>query len=191
MSNKNNIPPRLAAEDSALLVIDIQERLVPVMHEQDRLIRRAGRLVKGAHLLDVPTLVTEQYPRGLGDTVTNVARYFVNPLCIEEKTRFSACIEPVRTQLELAGVNSVVVTGIEAHVCVLATCLDLIEAGYKVFPVWDAISSRRSEDILAARERLTQAGAVPTTVESVLFEWLGDANDNRFRSVQELIRGGR
>lgn len=174
---------------SALLVVDLQERLVPVMRDAQRLIRRAARLVQGAHLLGIPLLVTEQYPRGLGDTVEEVSRHFVNPHCIEEKTRFSACIDPVRTQLELIEAESVVVVGIEAHVCILGTCLDLLEAGYAVFPAWDAISSRRAEDKHAARERLTMAGAIPTTVESALLEWLSDAGDERFRQIQNLIKG--
>ena len=165
MNTPANNPPRLVAEHSALLIVDIQERLAPVMCDKERLVRRAARLVQGAHLLGVPLLVTEQYPRGLGETVSGIARYFVNPHCMEQKTLFSACVDPVRTQLELLGTRSVVVAGIEAHVCILGTCLDLLEAGYQVFPAWDAISSRRAEDKLAARERLTLAGALPTTVE--------------------------
>ena len=189
MNQPAHNPPRLVADRSALLIVDVQDRLVPVMRDPKRLIRRAARLVQGAHLLGVPLMVTEQYPRGLGDTVDELARHFVNPHCFEEKTRFSACIEPVRTQLELIGAEAVVVAGIEAHVCILGTCLDLLDAGYRVFPAWDAISSRRAEDKAAARERLTMAGAVPTTVESVLMEWLVDASDGRFRQVQNLIKG--
>ena len=184
-------PPRLLADRTAVLLVDLQERLLPVMRDRQRLVRRAARLVQGVHLLGVPLLVTEQYPRGLGDTVEEVARHIVDPHCIEEKTRFSACIEPVRTQLELIGAESVVVAGIEAHVCILGTCLDLLEAGYTVFPAWDAISSRRAEDKHAARERLTMAGAVPTTVESVLLELVLDASDSRFRQIQNLIKGER
>lgn len=182
-------PPRLRPSRSALLIVDIQQRLVEVMRERDQLVRRSARLVQGAHIMGIPLLVTEQYPRGLGDTVNELSRHFVTPHCIESKTGFSACIEPVRTQLELLEIDSVVVAGIEAHVCVLGTCLDLLDAGYQVFPAWDAISSRRAEDKHAAYHRLRMAGAVPTTVESVLLEWVGDASDERFRQVQELIKG--
>ena len=189
MTSPPQNPPRIVAQDSALLIVDIQERLVPVMYDHKKLIRRTARLIQGAYCFGVPLLVTEQYPRGLGETVAELSRHIVDPLCIEQKTRFSACIEPVRTQLELCGARSVIVAGIEAHVCVLGTCLDLIEAGYQVYLPWDGVTSRRREDKQAALERLTQAGAVPSTVEAVLFEWLGDADDRRFRQIQELIKG--
>lgn len=188
MPETPNKPCRLLPHRSALMIVDMQERLVPVMHDQEKLVRRAARLVEGSNLLGIPQLVTEQYPRGLGETVEGVARHLV-PRCIEEKTRFSGFIHPVRERLLEMEVDSVVVAGIEAHICVLRTCLDLMQAGYRVYPVWDAISSRRPEDKSAARDRLTQAGAVPTTVESALFEWLGDASDGRFRQIQALIRG--
>ena len=188
MSESPRKPSRLLPYRSALLVVDLQYRLVQVMHDRKKLKRRAGRLVQGSSILGIPQLVTEQYPRGLGETVEEVARHLV-PRCIEEKTRFSAFIHPIRERLKELEVDSVVIAGVEAHVCVLRTCLDLMHAGYRVYPVWDAISSRRVEDKEAARERLTQAGAVPSTVESVLFEWLGDADDSRFRQIQDLIKG--
>eukprot|EP00752_Nemacystus_decipiens_P016097 g14393.t1 len=163
-------------------------RLVQVMHERKKLKRRASRLLQGSNILNIPQLVTEQYPRGLGETIEEVVRY-IRPECIQEKRRFTAYIPPIEERLNKMDVDSVVIAGVEAHICVLQTCLDLMQAGYKVYPVWDAISSRREEDKAAARERLTQAGAVPTTVESALFEWLGDADDSRFRQIQDLIKG--
>ena len=181
-------PSRLLPYRSVLLIVDLQYRLVQVMHERTKLRRRASRLVQGSNILGIPQLVTEQYPRGLGETIEDVARY-TRPQCIEEKTRFTAYIHPIRQRLNELDVDSVVIAGVEAHVCVLRTCLDLMHAGYRVYPVWDAISSRRAEDKQAARERLTQAGAVPTTVESALFEWLGDADDSRFSMIQDLIKG--
>lgn len=189
MSDLPPKPSRLLPYRSALLIVDLQYRLIQVMHDRKKLVRRASRLVQGSNILGIPQLVTEQYPRGLGETVEDVARYLV-PQCIEEKTRFSAYIHPIREKLKaMPEVDSIVIAGVEAHVCVLRTCLDLMHAGYRVYPVWDAISSRRVEDKDAARDRLTQAGAIPSTVESVLFEWLGDADDSRFRQIQELIKG--
>lgn len=188
MRDNNRWPSRLLPYRSALMVVDLQYRLVQVMHDRNRLRRRASRLVQGSNILGIPQLVTEQYPRGLGDTIEDVARHLV-PQAIEEKTRFSAYIHPIREKLNELDVDSVVICGVEAHVCILRTCLDLIQAGYRVYPVWDAISSRRLEDKEAARERLTQAGAIPTTVEAALFEWLGDADDSRFHQIQALIAG--
>ena len=178
---------RLQPDRAAILLIDLQEKLVPVMRDRKTLTRRCARLVQGAHLLGVPLLVTEQYPRGLGETVSEVARHFVNPHCIESKTRFSACITPIQGQLESLNVETVVLAGVEAHVCVLGTCLDLLDAGYKVMVAHDAISSRRSCDMRAAVQRMTQAGAVPTTVETVLMELVGDASAPAFREVRHLI----
>lgn len=181
-------PARLLPDRSALLIVDLQYRLVQVMHDQKKLKRRASRLVQGSNILGIPHLVTEQYPRGLGDTIEDVARH-LKPKCVHEKTRFSACIPPICEKLDELDVDSVVIAGVEAHVCVLRTCLDLMEAGYRVYPVWDAISSRRVEDKEVARQRLTQAGAIPTTVEAALFEWLADSSDSRFRQLSDLITG--
>lgn len=180
--------PRLAPQRSALLVVDLQERLVPVMSEPERLIGRAQLLVRGTQAIGVSLLVTEQYPQGLGHTVPALAEHFDKPVCIEAKTRFSAATDTVLGHLKRLGIESVVVAGVEAHVCVLGTCLDLMAAGYGVFPAWDAIDARSPVDGQAARDRLTQAGAVPTTAESVLFEWLGDAGSPQFKAVQALVR---
>ena len=188
MRDQGRNPSRLLPYRSALLIVDLQYRLVQVMHDRSKLKRRASRLVQGSNILNIPQLVTEQYPRGLGETIEEVARY-IRPECIEEKTRFTAYIHPIRERLNELDVDSVLIAGVEAHVCVLRTALDLMQAGYRVYPVWDAISSRREEDKQAARERLTQAGAVSTTVEAALFEWLGDADDSRFRQIQDLIKG--
>lgn len=181
-------PARLDRARSAVVLVDMQERLVPAMREADRLVAQADRLIEAAGLLEVPVLVTEQYPKGLGATVPALAGHLERAVCVEAKTRLSAAIDPVCEHLRRLGAQSVVLAGIEAHVCVLATGLDLLAAGYQVFPVWDAIGSRSAGDYQAARERLTQAGAVPSTLESVLFEWLGDAADPRFKAVQALIR---
>lgn len=116
-----------------------------------------------------------------------MARHFVSPHCIEEKTRFSACITPIQGQLESLNVETVVLAGVEAHVCVLGTCMDLLEAGYGVMIAQDAVSSRRRTDLRAALSRMTQAGAVPTTVETVLMELVGDAGSPVFRQLRYLI----
>lgn len=183
---------RLDPHRSALLVIDLQGRLMPVIHEKDTVIRRAARLAEGAAALSVPRFVTEQYARGLGATVAEVAKHLNHPdspvTAYEDKTRFSACVGRIASMLETLDVRSVVLCGVEAHVCVLFTALDLLDAGYTVAVCEDAVGSRRSSDKQAAIRRLVQAGAIPTTVESVLFEWAEDASSERFKAIQEIIR---
>ena len=180
--------PRLNLGDVALLVVDVQERLVPVMHQAEALVTQVGRLIDGVNLLGVPVLVTEQYRKGLGVTVQPVATRLTDAVCNEEKLRFSACIEPVMDHLRRTGARTVLVCGIEAHVCVLQSCLDLADAGFVVFVATDAIASRRPEDRSTAVARLTQAGVVPTTVESALLELVQEAGGERFKAILPVIR---
>ncbi|MEM6855739.1 MAG: hydrolase [Planctomycetota bacterium] len=179
---------RLDPKRSAVLLVDLQEKLLPVMHEKTTVERRAGRLIQGANVLGVPVLLTEQYPKGLGRTVGSIARQLDAAVCTDEKTRFSACSESVIRLLEKFETKSVVVAGIETHVCVLQTCLDLLERGYTVALCVDAVSSRRPIDKKAAVDRMIQAGVLPTTVEAVLFELMGDANSPKFRELRSIIQ---
>ena len=180
--------PRLKTGATALLVVDIQERLVAAMREPQRLVTQAGRLIDGANLLKLPVLVTEQYRKGLGETVPELLPRLGGAVCRQEKLKFSACIEPVRATLIDRQARAVVVCGIEAHVCVLQSCLDLLEAGYVTAIAVDAISSRRAVDQDAALQRLNHAGAIITTVESVLFELMHEAGTEAFRRMLPLVK---
>lgn len=181
--------PRLDPHRSALLVIDVQDRLMPVIDENATVIRRAARLAEGAAALSVPRFVTEQYARGLGATVPALAKFLNHDVtAYEDKTAFSACVGRISGMLETLGVRSVVLVGVEAHVCVLFTALDLLDQGFTVAVCNDAIGSRRAVDKQAAWQRMIQAGVIPTTVESVLFEWTGDASSDRFKAVRDIIR---
>ncbi len=179
--------PRLDEHKTALLVIDIQKKLLPHIHEAPSLLRRAARLVDGFHNLRLPILVTEQYPQGLGPTVPQLAKRLATAITVE-KLRFSACVEPIVEQLEAHGIKSVVVCGIEAHVCVMHTVLDLLEGGYVTALVLDAIGSRRPLDATAAEQRMIRAGALPATVESVLFELAREARGERFKAIRAVIQ---
>lgn len=180
--------PRFTLEHTAILVVDLQERLVPHMHNAAALIQQAGRLIDGANALAVPLLVTEQYRKGLGVTVPQIASRLGGAACNHDKLKFSSCIEPVREEMSKRGIRSVVVCGVEAHVCVLQTCLDLIDAGYVTAVVTDAIGSRRATDQDAAAQRMIQAGVVPTTVESILMELVHEAGTPRFKAVLPIIK---
>jgi nicotinamidase-related amidase len=180
--------PRLKPNDTALLVVDMQEKLVPAMREPETLTRQVTRLIDGVQILGIPALVTEQYPKGLGQTVDPLASRLETAYCRAEKTCFTACIESIKDALDALNVHCVVVAGIEAHVCVMQTCLDLVNRGYVVGAALDAISARHPHDQDLAERRLQQAGVLPLSVESALMELIGDASDSRFKQIRELIK---
>jgi nicotinamidase-related amidase len=175
-------PSLTRSADSALVIIDIQERLAAVMPEREAVIRKAGILVEAAARLGVPVIVTEQYPKGLGPTAPELAASLPAEAVRVEKTAFSACDSLPLTRPQ------VVIAGMEAHVCVLQTALELVAAGREVFVVADAVCSRAGANSANALTRLQMAGVVITNTESVVFEWLRDANHQHFRDLSKLIR---
>jgi nicotinamidase-related amidase len=175
----------LTAEGAVLLLIDLQQRLMPAIHDNDAVIARAVRLAEAARLLDVPVRATEQNPAGLGPTVPPLAAY---PHAVLPKTTFSAVQDPGFAALLPAGASDIIVAGCEAHVCVLQTVLGLLAAGRRVAVAADAIGSRDPADRAAGIERARQHGAEIVTTEMVLFEWLRDAKHPKFREVQKLLK---
>jgi len=175
----------LTAEGAVLLLIDLQERLMPVIADHETVVARPVRLAEAATLLDVPVRATEQHPKGLGPTVPPLAGY---PQAVMAKTAFSAAGDPGFAELLPPGGGQVVVAGAEAHVCVLQTVLDLLAAGRRVALAADAIGSRDPADKALAVERARQHGAEIVTSEMVLFEWLRDARHPKFREVHKLLR---
>ena len=179
----------LRADQSLLVVIDIQERLLPAMSDPAAVEAGAGRLMKAARRLGVPLLVTEQYPRGIGPTVPALAALATRDETVE-KIHFSAAEEPaVRAQLALMGPRrQAVLCGIEAHVCVLQSALGLAAGGWSVAVVEDAVASRRIADRDAGLRRMAAAGVTIATTEMVLFEWLQRAGTDQFRDLLKLIK---
>ena len=173
----------VSADASALLLVDLQERLVPAIHDGPAVVAAAGRLARAAVLLDVPVCATEQYPAGLGPTVPELAGH---PRL--SKTAFSAVADPGFGGLLPHGREEVVVAGAEAHVCVLQTVLGLLAQRRRVVVVADAVGSRRPADRDAAIDRMRRHGAEVLTAEMVLFEWLRDSTHPRFREVHALLR---
>jgi nicotinamidase-related amidase len=175
-------PRILRAADSALVVIDVQDRLAATMPARDALVRATGILLDAAALLGIPVAVTEQYPKGLGGTVAELAHKLPADCARVDKTAFSACrlLPLTRPQVVLAGM--------EAHVCVLQTALELAAAGREVYVAADAVCSRSEANRANALTRLEAAGVVVTNTESVVFEWLRDAAHPQFRAVSKLIR---
>ncbi len=175
-------------EDALVLIIDVQERLVPVMHEASRLVERTATMVEIARALSLPIVVTEQYPRGLGPTVPALAEG-LEGATILSKLSFSALGDDgVRDALRAADRGTLIIAGIEAHVCVLQTALDAVDRGFHVQVVADATSSRRPENREIALHRIRAAGATITTIESVAFECLKEAGSDDFKAVSRLIR---
>ena len=175
-------------DQSLLLVVDIQEKLAPAIHQGAAAINNNLRLLTGARQLDVPCYVSEQYVRGLGQSVEAIRNVTVDAHFFE-KIHFSCTREPgVVDKLRATGRQQIILTGMEAHVCVLQTALGLLENGFSVFLVADATSSRTPENHSAAIERLRSAGDHIVTTEMVLFDWLEKAATEAFRNALPLIK---
>lgn len=174
---------------SVLLLVDIQERLMPAMHEPLRVIANAAILLGAAYRLGVPVIVTEQYPKGLGHTVPDIAGLIRDRDAVMPKLTFSAAADPATlARLRQSRRGQVLIAGVEAHVCVLQTAIGLVQAGYQVFVVADATSARSPHNVALAMERLTLNGVSVVSTEMALFEWLGRAGTDEFRDLSRLIR---
>lgn len=179
-------PELMNRDDAALLVVDVQQRLLPLIPGHRRLVWNVRRLLDGARLLGVPAAGTEQYPQGLGSTTPELAAYLAT---IPAKLAFSAgeCGSIFSTWRD-QGRWKIVVCGIETHVCVLQTVLDLLAEGFRVFVPVDAVGARRELDHDTALRRLDASGATLTTTEATLFEWCERAGTSEFKGISQLVR---
>jgi nicotinamidase-related amidase len=179
---------RIAADRSLGLVVDVQERLLPHMIRSEEITRRITTLIAGLSILDVPMLLTEQYPRGLGPTVEAVRASLPNVEPIE-KISFSCCDEPrFFEQVQERNRPWIIIAGIEAHVCVMQTAVDLAERGFTPVVVADCVSSRSAFDIEIARARLASEGILLATCESILFELCRYAGNETFKAISKLVK---
>lgn len=180
----------LDAEQSVLVVVDVQERLVKAMDEQvlAQLISNTGLLLDSATELQIPVLFTEQYKKGLGGTIPELLEKAADAPRFE-KMSFSCCGgDDFVASLKATGRKQVVVAGMEAHVCVLQTVLDLIDAGFTVHLVTDAVMSRAKHNWKNAQQIVRQAGGVTSTAETVVFQWLKIAGTDSFKKISKLLR---
>jgi len=179
-------PELMSSTDTALLVVDVQEKLVPAIAGRHEVVWNVRRLIDGAKILGMPVAATEQYPKGLGPTVPELAERLG---AIPSKLTFSClgCPEVFR-ELQRRGVHKVLVCGIEAHVCVQQTVLDLMANGWRVYVAADAVGSRREVDYRTALERMDAAGATVTTTEAALFEWCRVAGSPEFKQISRLAK---
>jgi nicotinamidase-related amidase len=179
-------PTQMSAGDTGLLVIDVQDKLLPKIPSADAMIRNIAFLIDGARLLGMPVQATEQYPKGLGPTVAELAKRLPER---PDKTAFSCCAVPGLVEgFRQASRPKLVLAGIETHVCVQQTALDLLALDFRVYIPVDAVASRFAVDHDYALRRLEKAGAVITTSETCVFEWVGGAGHPRFKEVSKLVQ---
>jgi len=179
---------RLDAHHSVAICVDIQERLFPHIHANEELLKRCDILIRGLRILGVPIIVTQQYTKGLGPTIAPIAEA-LGPFDPIEKMTFSACgNDDVEARVLGSARHHVILFGIETHVCVLQTGLDLISQGQKAIVVEDCVSSRSANDKRIAIERLRHAGAIITSSESILFELLRVAGTEQFKQISALVK---
>lgn len=192
MIGQNSVDNLLCvAGNSCLLVIDIQTRLTAAMPGKvlERLKRNTVMITKSATLLSIPVIATQQYPQGLGPLVPEISEALTGACRKFDKTCFScAAADGFMQALEQTGRKQIIITGLEAHVCVLQTAIELLAAGYHVFVVADAICSRQRENYENAIQRLQQSGAILCNTESVMFEWLKDARHEHFKAIAGMLR---
>jgi nicotinamidase-related amidase len=179
-------PTQMSATDTGLLVIDVQEKLLAKIPQGNKLVRNIAFLVDGARLQGMPVQATEQYPKGLGPTLPELAKRLPER---PDKVAFSCCAIPsIVDNFQQAARPKVVLAGMETHVCVLQTALDLLAQGFRVYIPVDAVASRYATDHDYALRRLEHAGAILTTSETAVFEWVGGAGSPHFKEVSRLVQ---
>ncbi len=179
---------RMTPRNTVLVVIDVQEKLMAAMARRAAVVTAADKLIRAARLLEVPVLFTVQYVKGLGPVCTELAEATAGLAPIEKMT-FSCCGADAFTRaLKDAGRQRVLLCGVETHVCVQQTALDLLAGGHDVYLAADAVCSRRDSDGAVALERLRDRGAVLTTTEAAVYEWLREAGTPQFKQVLPLFR---
>ena len=185
MSHPNLLDPKT----TALAVIDIQEGFRNAIPDFAVLAKRAAMAVRGFQILNIPVLVTEQYPRGLGTTAAEITTVLPKDFAAYEKTAFSSCgASPFVDKLDELGLKQVVICGLETHICVSQTTHDLLDRGFDVHILCDCVSSRFEYNRLAGLAKMTRGGAIESSIEMALFELMRDAKHEQFKEIQALIK---
>jgi len=175
-------------EETVVVAIDFQKKLLPAMIEADELEATVTKMIEGAKVLNLPIIVTQQYTKGLGETTDSITEALGNFTPIE-KTTFSALQTPeFEKALVASGKKTVLILGIETHICVQQTAIELVEKGYNVVVIANCCSSRKKHDKRFSLQRMAQAGVIITTYEAVLFEMVGGAKNGGFKEVSKIIK---
>lgn len=178
MFNQNN---------TLAIVIDIQEKLIPVMHQHEDFVAQSEKMIHGLNILNIPIIITEQYPKGLGKTIEPI-KVISTDANIIEKTQFSAITAEVQAILDEKKFSNIIVLGCETHVCVLQTVLTLREQGFMVYLPKECVASRSESNKNNALQQMMMAGTVISNIESILFQLLGDAKHPSFKLISKLIQ---
>jgi len=179
---------KIKVEDAIFCLVDVQEKLFPHVNNKEIIEKNLITLIKGLKIHNLPLIINEQYKKGLGETIPSL-RELIDDEPHFEKTTFSCCgNESTLETLKASGKKVVIVAGIETHVCVLQTCLDLLEEGFQPVLVTDCVTSREQYNSVMAIERLVQAGVIPTTYESLLFELTVNAKNPNFKAISALVK---
>ena len=179
---------RVTKENTVGIIIDIQERLFPVMWQKEELLMNCKILIQGLQELQIPTIATQQYTKGLGNTLDEI-QSSVQEFSFIEKRDFSCCDEPgVSKKLKALNAKNVILCGIEAHVCVLQTAVDLKDAGFNPIVIMDCVSSRTEKNMELAKERFRFEGIMMSSYESILFELTRSAGAPEFRAISKLVK---
>lgn len=176
----------MSSQDTALLVVDVQVKLIPLIPNHQRIVWNIRRLIDGAEILGLPVVATEQYPKGLGPTTPELAKRLND---VHSKTTFSCTgCSDLFEDLAERGIYKLLIAGIETHVCVAQTVLDLLSNGFRAFVPVDAVASRFEIDRQTALSRLDSSGATLTTTEAALFEWCEVSGTPQFKQISALVR---
>ena len=179
---------RIFSSETVALVIDLQENLFPHIDNHDRLLANSKILLSGLNILDIPIVVTEQYPKGLGSTIKDISS-LINNFSPIEKLSFSCCGEKKFLEaVQGYSKRNIIIFGVETHVCVLQTVIDLIERGYHPVIIEDCVSSRKPSDRETALKRMAREGVIITTYESILFELCEVAGTDQFKQISKLVK---
>lgn len=177
----------LNKDNTILLIIDIQEKLASIMKHREGVIDNTKILITAAKEMEMPIIITEQYPKGIGPTVEEI-KEVVDNVKPFEKTSFTAYTDKIKEALDATGRKKVVITGMETHICVFQTARDLIDNGYEVFIARDAVCSRTKENFLNGLELMKEAGAVISNTEAIVFDLLKVSGTPEFKVLSKLIK---
>jgi nicotinamidase-related amidase len=179
----------LSVDNTALIVIDVQGKLAEIMHDKENLFANLERVIKGVQVLNIPIVWTEQVPEKLGPTLPQFSELLAGSSNPIPKSSFSCCgVAPFTDTLKSLGRQQILISGIETHVCVYQTALDLLAAGYEVQIITDAVSSRSPQNLHLGLTRMKEAGAVLTGTEMALFELLRVAEGSQFKQIAQIVK---